>query len=59
MSRRRVDPDEPESPRVTVLMRSEARERVIELAQQSGTSYSAMARELIERGIAALDGDEQ
>jgi predicted DNA-binding protein len=59
MSRRRVDPTEQDAPRITTLVRSETRERVIELAEQSGTSYSATARELIERGIRARDEDEQ
>jgi hypothetical protein len=59
MSRRRVDPDEPRSPRVTTLVTAETRERVIELAQQSGMSYSATVRDLLERGIDALGEDEQ
>jgi transposase-like protein len=59
MSRRRVDPSEQDAPRITTLVTAETRQRVIELSQQDGASYSATARELIERGIRARDEDEQ
>jgi predicted DNA-binding protein len=57
MSRPRLYPSAP-GEHVTGVVSAETREKVIELAQQSGTTQSAMVRELLERGLAARDEDE-
>lgn len=56
--RKRLDLSTAEAPQVTAVVTTATRNRVTELAAARGISRSAVARELIELGITALEAAE-
>lgn len=57
MARKRTDPGTAEAPSISAVVTTATSTRIIELAAERGVSRSALARELLESALEALDED--